>query len=149
MVIELIDILTGFTLVFLLLMLVLPKKIHYSLSGVILIILGSIPILNLLKYSNFNLSEFPVLDFVVYFIIVVAGKDLFKAGVEEEKRNILKFPSMILGLFMITLTSIPKLYKLGVIPWNLPPYPAILDSILYIICGVFLIIGIFTLFKNK
>ena len=144
-----VDIVTTVTLVVLLLLLVLPKKVHYTMSGIILIFLGLLPFLYEYQYITFDYTQYPVLDFVIYFIFVIAGKDLFKEGIEEDKSNFLKYPSIVLGLFLIVFTSIPKLYKLHVIPFTLPEYPFILDSILYIVCGVFLLIGVVTLFGKK
>jgi hypothetical protein len=147
---------TVITLICLLILLVLPKKISYALSGVILIVLGIIPLFDALNYINLDLNNYPVLDFVIYFIIIIAGKDLFKEGVKESSgkgvsngiSTYLKYPSIFLGLLLMVITSIPKLYKFHVISWTIPTYPLILDVILYVVSGIFLIIGVFTIFNK-
>ncbi len=145
---ELMDLVTVGALLFLLLLMVLPKKVHYAMSGVILIVLGVLPFLVVGGIEVIDVSEYPITRFVLYFIIVIAGKDLFKEGFEEDSKNILKYPSMILGIGLIVFSSIPTLYKFQVIPWTLPIYDPLIDSILYIVSGIFLLIGIFTLLKD-
>lgn len=149
-------IVTIVAIIFLVLLLILPKKISYALAGVTLIILGLVPLFEALNYINFNMHDFPVLDFMIYFIVLISGKDLFKEGVKENSNSgtktlssYLKWPSIILGFFLIAFTSIPKLYNHHVISWTIPSYPPIFDVIIYVTCGIFLIIGVFTIFNDK
>jgi hypothetical protein len=95
----------------------------------------------------FNVDEYPILHYAAYFFIAFAAKDLFKEAFKE-KESILKIPSMIFAIFLLFFTAIPTLHKLGVIDFTLPQLPLI-NNIIYIVSGVFLIIGIFTLMATK
>tara|TARA_Y100000310_G_scaffold345465_1_gene465289 strand:- start:7467 stop:7940 length:474 start_codon:yes stop_codon:yes gene_type:complete len=155
MVAELSIIVTIVAIIFLLLLLILPKKIGYALAGITLIILGLIPLFDALGYISFTMQDYPILDFMIYFIVVIAGKDLFKEGFKEGSNtgtknlsSYIKWPSIFLGLFLIAFTSIPKLYKYHVISWTIPNYPPIFDVAVYVISGFFLIIGVFTIFDK-
>lgn len=146
-------IITFVAIIFLVLLIILPKKIGYALAGIVLIILGLFPLFHALHYISFDLHEYPILDFLIYFIIAISGKDLFKEGLKEKMNNsffskYVKFPSIFFGLFIIVLTTIPKLYKHHVIDWTIPSYPPIFDVVLYVVCGIFLLLGVFSLFDD-
>jgi len=132
--------------ILLILSMFLTKRVHYFFSGTVLLILGILPILREYGVIGIDINEFPIVNFVIYFLILLAGKDLLKEGIKEE-REILKYPSIILGVVLIALTTIPTLNKLHVIEFVLE-YPPIVDSVLYIISGIFLIIGVFTIFAR-
>lgn len=124
--------------------LLLPKKTHYTVSGGTMFLVGLLPILTNNGIIDFDINNFPVINFVIYFLVMLAGKDLFRAGWEEEGSN-LRWPSIGLGLFLIIFMSIPTLHKMEIIGWKLPEYHYLIDSAIYISSGVFLIIGVFTL----
>ena len=147
--ITLVGVVTVVAVVMLLLLLLLPKKIHYFLSGVVLLALGTLPVLFDYGFISFDYRQFPVLDFVTYFIVVIAGKDLFKEGIEEDTKNILKYPSIVLGLVLIAYISVPKLYKLKAIPWTFPEQMYFVEIGLLLISGIILIIGAVTILGKK
>lgn len=124
------------------------KKLHYFTSGLTLITIGVLPILHNAGIMEFDLGQFPILNFVVYFLVVLAGKDLLKEGFKE-KSSSMKIPSIVLGAFLIIMNTIPTLNTFEVIEWTLPAYPPIIDHIIYIVSGIFLIIGIFTILATK
>lgn len=142
----LITILSIILVILLFLSILLPKKIHYILSGVTLLVLGVLPVLHDHGIIGVDINQFPIANFVIYFLVVNAGKELFKEGFEEQSK--LKYPTMFLGVFLIIFTTIPTLNKLGVTEFVMPAYPKIIDSVLYIVCGVFLIVGAFTLLRD-
>ncbi|MBW2992000.1 hypothetical protein KY345_02160 [Candidatus Woesearchaeota archaeon] len=127
--------------------LLLPKKIHYFASGLTLISLGALPLLYDLKFIGINIAEYPVINYAAYFLVVLAAKDLLIEGFKE-KESPLRIPSIILALTLLLLTSLPTLNKLRAIDFVLE-YPPLIDQILYMLCGLFLIIGIFTILKRK
>lgn len=122
----------------------LPEKTHYTVTGFILIALGVLPLLFSKGLLPFDPNQFPVVNFAVYFVTVLAGKDLFRAGFEEDQ-NKLRWPTMLLGIFLILFTSVPTLHKMEVIGWDFPVWPQMIDNVIYMVAGVFLIISAFTL----
>lgn len=141
------NILSIIIVILLFLSLLLPKKIHYFVSGLTLMSLGGLPLLYDLGIVKINITEYPVINYAAYFLVVLASKDLLVEGFKE-KQSPLRIPSIVLALTLLLLTSLPTLNKLEVIDFVLK-YPPLIDQILYIICGIFLIIGIFTILKNK
>lgn len=123
------------------------RRLHYALGGIILLAIGTLTILFESGKTGFDVGEYPILHYAVYFFIVLAGKDLLKEGFKE-KESVLKYPSIVLGIVLVVLTTIPTLNKLHVIDWAIPKYSPIIDGILYIVSGVFLLVGIFTLFAE-
>lgn len=141
------QIISIFIVILLFLSLLLSKKIHYFIAGLLLIFLGSAPYLYEYSIIPFNIMDFPVFNFTAYFFIVFASKDLFKEGFKE-KESALKWPSLILAIVLIVLTTIPTLNKLQVIDFVLE-YPPVVDHVIYIVSGLFLLIGIFTIIATK
>jgi len=123
------------------------KKIHYFFSGSTLIALGILPILYDMEVIGLDITLYPIFNFAAYFFVVLAAKDLFKESFKE-KESTLKWPSLILAISLLVLTTIPTLNKMHVIEFVLN-YPKIIDHILYLVCGLFLIISIFTLLSTE
>ena len=127
--------------------LLLPKKIHYAFNGIVLMLLGILPFMYRAGMIRFDITAIPVVNYVVAFIIVIAGRELIMEGIKEEKKAV-KYPSIIVGLVIIILTTIPVLFSMGAIGFNIPPYPPIINNVIYVVAGIFMIIGIFTLAKD-
>jgi hypothetical protein len=125
-------------------LMVISKKLHYIVGGLVLIGVGIITLLFEMGRIDIDLGEFPIVNFAVYFMIVFAGKDLLKEGFKE-KDSPLKWPSIILAIVLIVITTLPTLKKMKVIDWALPEYPPLIDAIIYMVSGVFLLIGLFTI----
>ena len=79
--------------------------------------------------------------------IVFAGKDLFKEAFKE-KDSKLKWPSFGLGILLLASVTIPQLHKAEIIDFWFA-YPPFVDYALYILAGVFLIVGAFTLLASN
>jgi len=141
------NIISGVIVVLVFSTLMFPKKIHYLTSGLMLISLGALQILNNMGYIGLDITRFPVFNYAAIFLITFAGKDLLKEGFKE-KQSALKYPSMILAVVIVALTYWPSLKNAGVVSFSLT-YPPIFDSILLIVSGVFLIIGVFTLLSGS
>jgi len=134
--------------ILLFLSMLLTKKAHYAISGLTLISLGLFPLL----YNNYiiplDITRYPVINFAAYFLVIFASRDLFKEGMKE-KQSLLKVPSIVFAGTLIILTTIPTLYNMQVISFNLPEYAPMINQVIYIASGLFLLIGIFTLLKSK
>ena len=127
---------------------IFSKKLHYFLGGVILVAVGVVTILFEGGFMSLDVTKFPIVNFAVYFMIVFAGKDLLKEGIKEQA-SVLKWPSIILGILLVVMTTLPTLKKTKVIDWALPKYPAVIDGGIYVVAGILLIIGVFTLLSSS
>lgn len=125
----------------------LTKKLHYVISGLALIAFGTIPILFELYIINLDITAFPIFNYSAYFFVVFAGKDLFKEAFKE-KESKMKYPTMILAIVLITITTIPTLHKMGVTQFAFE-YPELINHIIYIVSGIFLILGAFTMLRTE
>jgi hypothetical protein len=127
--------------------LVFTKKIHYFVCGFFLIGLGIVSLLSTFGMIDFNPKDFPVMNLGAYFFVLYASKDMFMEAFKEQESK-LKWPTMIFAAVLIILQTIPTLYSFEVLPFNLE-FDDWVYNILYIISGIFLIIGIFTLLKSE
>jgi hypothetical protein len=127
---------------------IFSKKVHYFISGISLILIGLLDILFIYYIIDFDINTLPAIAFALYFILFFAGKDLFVESIKEDN-NSLKYFTLIIAILIILLTTIPTLSKFGVINFNLPDYPNIVDSIINIVAGITLIIGTFILLHDK
>jgi len=122
--------------------LMLPKKIHYTINGVILIILGCTHILYEFYFTNIDIRGSPIVRFVIAFVVGATSKELIKESMHEKGKG-MKAAALIMGLILIGLIIIPELYHAEAISFSLPEFP-LMFSFFYIIGGVIAIIATFT-----
>ena len=132
---------TIITLLILVVTFLLPKKIRYAVHGIILLVLGLIPILYSAGFINFTFGEAGIIKYVVAVVVVFTARSLIIEGIHEESK--IKYVSIIMGILIILLTAIPALHKLGALTFTIPEYPPMIDYIVYIIAAILLFIGIF------
>lgn len=125
--------------------LMLPKKIHYTINGLILIILGCTHILYEFYFTNIDIRGNPIVRFIIAFVVGATSKELIKESVHEKGKG-MKAAALIIGLVLIFIILIPELYHAEAINFALPDNP-LLFSFFYIIGGVIAIIATFT--KNE
>jgi hypothetical protein len=133
--------------IFIFVLMIVWKRMHYVISGVTLSAVGILTFLLHFGKIKFDVGDYPILIFALYFYIAFAGKDLIKEGFKE-KESKLKYPSIILGIILVLINIVPTLHKLHVIDWVLPQN-LILDATIYTVSGLFLIIGAFTILATK
>ena len=133
--------------IILFLSLAFSRKLHYFMGGLTLIVLGAMPILYDYKIIGIDINDYPVLNFAVYFTVVFAAKDLFKESMRE-KGGVIRWLSLIMAILLIVVSTLPTLYMMDVVSFNLPDFSSIIYNIMYIIAGVFLLVGIFTLVEE-
>jgi uncharacterized integral membrane protein len=124
----------------------LSKKLHYFVSGINLIVLGLLPILNHFEIIHIDLEQMPILKFVAAFFLGFATKDLFVEAIKE-KESKWKYPTLIITFILVILITIPGLYSMDVIEFNLD-LPLIVNSLIYFIAGILMFIGVFTLLQT-
>lgn len=120
----------------LLLLLLLDDWLESIIYGLIVIIIGTLPIFYSYNFIGFNIDDYPIFRYAILYISFTIYEELFKAGITEV--GPLKYPEMIVSFILIATTLIPDLYSSGVINFYLD-YPKIVDSILYIIAGILMI----------
>ncbi|HDP73894.1 MAG TPA: hypothetical protein ENN46_02980 [Candidatus Woesearchaeota archaeon] len=129
---------------FLISTLVFPKKLRFFIASAILLSVGLVGILYENWIVTFRLDKLALVNFAVSFMIIIAGKEHLMESFRE-KSNPLRVPSLILALALILLTTMPTLHSMGIIDFMLPDYPSVINSYLYVVCGIFLFLGIFLL----
>jgi uncharacterized membrane protein YozB (DUF420 family) len=127
--------------------LMLPKKLHYVFNGIVLILMGVMPMMYNARIISINIESMAIVQYMLTFIIVVAGRELIKEGIKEENK-MMKWASILVGVFIITFTTIPALYAMGAIGFTMPNFPPELNYGLYITAGIFMLVGVFTLAKK-
>lgn len=111
------------------------QKAQYIIHAVFLFFMG---LISLLGYIN--LKEVTALQYVITIVVVMSGREMIRYGMKSKEKHI-KHPAIWTGVMIIILTVIPALSTFGAISFNLPPYPTIIDSLLYIIGSIVLGIG--------
>jgi hypothetical protein len=128
--------------ILLVLLLLLPRRVQYIINGIILLVFGTLPLLNSFGVLSFDIYVFPISHYIIYYTVIIAGKELFKEGLTE--RNFpLQILSVCLGFIIIVMTSLPVLYKYGAISFEPPQLDIIVDLLIYIFAGFLLVIGVF------
>jgi hypothetical protein len=126
--------------------LIFTKKLHFFISGLTLIALGVLPILYNAGIINIDVNAYPVLGFAAYFFVAVAAKDLFQEAYREKEKP-LRMLTLVFAFGLLFFTAIPTLHKLHVIE-SFFDIPSLVYNVIYILSGIFLIIGIFTLIEE-
>jgi len=119
---------------------IIPEKPQRIMWGIMLLILGLVPVIFMMNWIAIDIFSYPLTGFVAMFIAIVAGEMLFTEGLKEA--NIaLKILSTVMGLIIIIVTSIPWLADFNAISFQLPPYSPVIDFSIYLIAGILTIIG--------
>lgn len=108
------------------------QKAQYIIHAVFLFFMGLISMMGYL-----SLKEVIALQYVVTIVVVMSGREMIRYGMKTKKKQ-LRHPAIWIGVMIIILTVIPALSTFRAITFNLPPYPAIIDSLLYIIGAIVL-----------
>jgi len=128
--------------------LLLPKRWKFLTNGIMLFVLGLLPLLYILGSISFNLVDIPIFQYLIMIIVIWDGRELivegFKEGVE-----VLRWASIIFGIVLIVIGTIPLLFNLGAISFNLPKIPDIILFSIYMISGILLAIGSFVFSKDE
>ena len=122
--------------------LLLPKKLHYIVNGIILIGLGGVHLLYESYYTEIDISGSPMVRFVIAFVVAATAKELLKECLTE--KGAMRAATFIVGSVLIILAVIPEMYHYGAISFDLPELP-ILFSFFYITGGIVAILAPFFL----
>lgn len=122
--------------------LLLPKLWKFLTNGIILFALGLLPLLYIFNKISFNVVEIPVFQYLLMIIIIWDGRELIVEGIKEDT-EILKWMSIVFGIILIVLGTIPLLFKLGAISFNIPQIPEVILYSIYMISGLLLAMGAF------
>ena len=125
----------------------LTKKLHYFVGGVMLITLGTVPLLYENYVIDFHATQYKIFHYAAYALIGFATHDLFSEGLKE-KTSSLKYPTLVFASVFLIVKFIELLHSLDIIPFKVN-YPPVVDHIIYIVAGVLLLVGIFTLLATK
>jgi hypothetical protein len=126
--------------------LILPRMWKYFTTGLLVLSLGMLPLLYDYNFINLNLTDSGLFKYLIIALGLLAGRELVVEGIKEENK-ILKAISIIFGLVLVCITSIPSLYQLGAITFTIMVEDFVL-YILYILSGLLLAMGSFV-FGNE
>ena len=121
----------------------LPEFPQRIIWGVIMFLLGLLPLLFTYNILGLDIYSFNIMRFVAFYVVIVVGGLLFTEGIKEDNLA-LKFTSMAVGLVIIVVTSIPWLRDFNAISFDMPSYSVIIDFIFYLASGVLTIVGAFS-----
>lgn len=122
--------------------LMLPKKIHYALNGMILMAIGITHFLFEFYFIDFDVRKSPVLLFVITFVAATTAKELIHESIKEKGKT-MKGITFLMGLVLIFLVLIPEMYHFGAINFSIPDYPFIVNAFLYASAGLVAMIAPF------
>src|SRR3989338_7277952 len=115
-----------------------PRKWISLILGILLTILGVIPLLKSFNVIGFGLPALPGL--VLWILFVAGGIWLFvDATSEGTLQSYIMWPSVIVGIVVLGLGIIPILGQLGVITYQLPAIASIISDIITTLAGLLLI----------
>ena len=120
-----------------------PRKPISFVVGVIVLVLGLIPLLSNFGFIGFNLPAFPAI--VASIVALVGGLILLWDAFSETGGfglgGILMIPSFILAIISLAVGLIPLLASFGVIGFMLPDFVFSVINYLLVITGVLIILG--------
>jgi hypothetical protein len=122
---------------------VLPKFARHLVHSLFLIGLGLIPVLYELYVIDFQIPDFAIITYVVTAIIMLTGGTLLKDGFHEG--GTFGYTAMVFGIIIMLNVLIPTMYKINAITFDVPSYPPIINSVLYLVSGIMLLISTFIL----
>jgi len=121
------------------------RQIFSGVLGLIFFALGGIPLLNELKVISFNLPTVPM---IIFWILALIGAILLIVdGFKEEQMGF--GARKIIGIISFVIALILIVYGLGsfsILPFTLPAFSMIIINIIFVLAGLFLIIGAFVQF---
>ncbi len=120
------------------------RKTISLLLGIVFIILGIIPILNMFKVIGFTLPILP--DILLRVLALIGGIFLIYDAMQEGQMafgmtQYAMFASYILGLAILLLGLIPLLNTFGVLGFTLPAIGQVIIDWLYLVVGLLLLYG--------
>jgi hypothetical protein len=127
--------------------LILPKMWKYFSTGLIVFIIGLMPLLYRYNVVGLDFTDSGLFKYMIIALGLLAGRELIVEGIKEEN-HFFKWSSIVFGLVLVCITSIPSLYQLGAITFTIMVDDIVL-YILYIISGLLLAGGSFVFAHEK
>ncbi|HIH37974.1 hypothetical protein J4460_07285 [Candidatus Woesearchaeota archaeon] len=124
-----------------------PKNWGSALLGVILLILGIIPLLNKFGVIKFGLPGFlsGIISSIIVYILAITGLLLVIDGFMED--DALRVITLVIGLLIFLAGLLEILKKLNVIGFSIPFIGnELFINIIFILEGILLIIAAFAMF---
>ena len=120
------------------------RKIVSWIVGIIILVLGLIYILNKFNVISFSIPTFP--QMVLWVLTIIGGIFLIFDAITEGSNfssisKMLMIISFVIAILIIALSLIPLLNNLTIISFQLPEIAQLIESIIYVLAGFFLIIG--------
>jgi len=122
-----------------------PKGYLSALGGLVLVVLGLIPLLNGWGIIPFGLPGFlsGVISGIVVYIIAAAGLWVLIDGFMED--DIMRIVTCVAGVIFLALGVITLLNTFGVIGFAIPGLGQTVYNIIFVIEGILLVIAAFVM----
>jgi hypothetical protein len=121
------------------------RQIFSGVLGLIFLALGGIPLLHSLKVISFSLPTVPT---IIFWILALIGAVLLIVdGFKEEQMGF--GARKIIGIISFVIALILIIYGLGsfnILPFALPGISVLVINIIFVLAGLFLIMGAFIQF---
>jgi len=118
------------------------RRIFSAILGLVFLALGGLPLLNAFKVIGFSL---PTLPMIIFWVLALLGAIiLIIDGFKEEQMGF--GARKIIGIISFVIALILIVYGLGsfqILPFTLPALSIIIIDLVFILAGLFLIIGSF------
>jgi len=115
--------------------------------GLVLLVLGGIPLLNGFGILPFGLPGFltGIIASVFLYLCALGGIWLLIDAWFEDASDMMRWSSVIVGLIVLVLGVVPLLNQFGVIGFSIPGLSMTIYNAIFLVEGVLLVIGAFSL----
>jgi hypothetical protein len=116
------------------------RRIQYMIHAFLILSLSAIQVLFRIGIMPYDIASIVVVKYMLTIVVVMAGRELIRSGMLEHKKG-LKQASIGLGIAVIVMVVVPALADLGALSVRIPDHHWFIDSALYMIGGILLLIG--------
>lgn len=115
--------------------------------GLLLLVLGTIPLLNQMGVIGFSLPAFltGLIAKIFLYLAALGGVWLLFDAFYEDASDIMRWSSVLFGLVVLAAGVIPLLNQFGVIGFGLPFLNMTIYNVLFTLEGILLVIGSFSM----
>lgn len=118
----------------------LSKVWRYLITGILLSFLGVMPILYAFNKVHINPLEFALFQYFISVFTIICGRGLVVEGIKG-KSKAFRITSIVSGVVLVIMSTIPALHSLGAITFDLSPIPDMFFYGMYTFSGIILAFG--------
>lgn len=115
------------------------RKIMSIILGLILLVLGLIPLLNMMGVISFSLPTLP--EFILWTAGMVGAIVLIVDGFQEMQEFGFGKIIMVMSFLVALVIFLYGLNSFNILPFSLPPLGVMFVNIILVVAGILLVIG--------